>query len=278
MEKIGIAGIILIILNTIISYKGFKNSAFLRKYAFQIDEILVHKDYKRMITSGFLHVNWIHFGFNMASLYFFSYCIESTVGIFSFLLIYFGSLIGGNLLALFIHRKHGDYSAVGASGAISGVILGAVALFKNMEVGLLFTTFGIPGWLYGLVFIIISIYGIKSQNNSIGHEAHLGGGIIGLLIAIALVPGVTAQNPIPIILVFVPSLIFLSIIFIKPDFLAVKKLLSEKPEGLLDVDDRYNIDKVTKEEELNALLDKIHNKGIHRLSKIEKERLEELSK
>lgn len=278
MEKVGIAGIILILLNAIVSFKGLKDHRFLRKYSFQIDEILIHKDYKRILTSGFLHVNWMHFGFNMFSLYFFSYAIESSLGVFHFLIIYFGSLIGGNLLALYIHRNHGDYSAIGTSGAISGIILGSVAVFKNMEIGLFFTGFDIPGWLYSIAFIIISIYGIKSQNDTIGHEAHLGGGIIGLLIAITMVPTAISQNTVPIALVLIPSIIFLSILLIRPDFLIVKKILSEKPEGLLDVDDRYNIEKVTKEEELNALLDKINKKGIHKLSKAEKERLEELSK
>jgi len=61
-------------------------------------------------------------------------------------------------------------------------------------------------------------------------------------------------------------------------FLQFKKTIKQKPEGLLDVDDRYNDTKIEKEKELNELLDKISNQGIDKLSKLEKERLEELSK
>ncbi|MDY8134194.1 DUF6576 domain-containing protein [Aquimarina sp. 2201CG5-10] len=57
-----------------------------------------------------------------------------------------------------------------------------------------------------------------------------------------------------------------------------KKELQQKPEGLLDPDDKYNSKKVAKEQELNKLLDKINKKGIDKLSKEEKDRLEELSK
>ncbi|MBQ4803663.1 hypothetical protein J8L88_12445 [Aquimarina sp. MMG015] len=57
-----------------------------------------------------------------------------------------------------------------------------------------------------------------------------------------------------------------------------KKSIKEKPEGLLDIDDRYNSNKIEKEKELNDLLDKINKQGIDKLTKIEKERLEELSK
>ncbi|KAA1245810.1 rhomboid family intramembrane serine protease [Aquimarina sp. RZ0] len=278
MKEIGLAGVFLFIINGLITYKGLKNISFLRKYSFQVDEVLIHKDYKRLLTAGFLHVHWFHFGFNMLSLYFFSFHLETTVGVFKFIIIYFGSLIGGNLLALYIHRNKEDYSAVGASGAISGIIFASIALFEDLQIGFFFIPIGIPGWLYGLLFVLVSIYGIRSQRDSIGHEAHLGGGIIGLLIAITMVPNSIFKNYIAITLVAVPTIIFISIILIRPDFLIFKKTLVEKPEGLLDIDDKYNTEKVTKEQELNTLLDKINEKGIKKLSKAEKERLEELSR
>jgi len=73
-------------------------------------------------------------------------------------------------------------------------------------------------------------------------------------------------------------IIFLVVKWLKPDFLAFKKDITKKPEGLITIDDEFNIAKVDKEDELNALLDKISSKGIDKLSEIEKERLEELSK
>lgn len=278
MEDIGIAGLVLIVINIIVSYKGFKDNIFLETYSFKVDEILIRKDYKRLIISGFLHVSWSHLVFNMLSLYFFSTGIESELGIFQFLIIYFGGLIGGNLFALYIHKNHGDYSAVGASGAISGVIFASIALFEGMGVGFFFIPISIPGWLYGLLFVLLSIYGIKSQKDNIGHEAHLGGGIIGLLIALIMVPSSLLQNHVPIALLLVPTLIFLIVILLKPDFLIFKKINFGKAEGLLDVDDKYNATKIDKEKELNQLLDKIHKNGIKKLTKKEKERLEELSK
>ena len=73
-------------------------------------------------------------------------------------------------------------------------------------------------------------------------------------------------------------LIFLFVKWLKPDFLQFRKSINEKPEGLLDVDDRYNAAKVEKEKELNEILDKINVQGFNKLSKLEKDRLEELSK
>ncbi|WP_298543670.1 DUF6576 domain-containing protein [uncultured Aquimarina sp.] len=81
---------------------------------------------------------------------------------------------------------------------------------------------------------------------------------------------------IPLIIAII--IIFVFIKWLKPDFLQFKKTIQQKPEGLLDIDDRYNVNKIEKEKELNRLLDKINNQGIDKLSKSEKERLKELSK
>jgi len=84
-----IIGIILIIANIAFSYKGFTNDAFFESYKFEVNRILINKDYKRLITSGFLHVGWTHLIFNMFSLYMFSGAIEETLGGIRFLIIYF---------------------------------------------------------------------------------------------------------------------------------------------------------------------------------------------
>jgi len=89
--------------------------------------------------------------------------------------------VGGNLLALVIHRKNPSYSSVGASGAINGVIFASIAVFPGMKI------FFMPGWVFGLIFILYSLYGIRSQKQNIGHESHLGGALAGMLVAILFI-------------------------------------------------------------------------------------------
>src|SRR5437868_12777960 len=115
MEDISVIGLILILCNVIVSYYGFKDSVFFDSYKFNVDSILVDKEYKRLISSGFLHGSWTHLAFNMMSLYAFSEVLEMSIGPVKFLIIYFASLLGGNLLSLFVHRNNGNYSAIGAS-------------------------------------------------------------------------------------------------------------------------------------------------------------------
>ncbi|MFL5728581.1 MAG: rhomboid family intramembrane serine protease [Cytophagaceae bacterium] len=276
MQDFGIIALIILLVNVVVSYKGLKSHSYFDKYSFQVDKILINKEYRRLITSGFLHVSWTHLLFNMASFYCFSFALGAEFGIAKFLLIYFCSLIGGNLFCLYIHRNHGDYSAAGASGAISGLIFASIVIFPDMEVGMLFLPIHIPTWIYGLTYVLISIYGIRSQSDNIGHEAHLGGGLVGLLIAIGLEPGSVVHNYLPILLIVIPSAVFIYFILTKPAFLLVDNYFQKNRE-IYDVDDNYNYEKRLDEKELDRLLDKIHQKGINSLSKREKEKLEQLS-
>ena len=277
MEGIGVITLLLIITNGIVTYKGLKDFIFFDKFLFNVDHILVDKDYKRIITSGFLHANWTHFGFNMITLYLFSKNLESYIGILAFLVLYSISLIGGNLLALYIHRNHPDYSAIGASGAVSGLVFASIGLFPGMKIGFILLPIYIPAWLYGIAYVLYSIYGIKSMKDNIGHEAHLGGGIVGLLIAIGINPSIIQTNYFPIILILIPSLFFLYLVIKKPHFLILQNPFS-KPKNIITIDDKYNSNKVSKQNELDRILDKINKKGYDKLSKKEKDTLNELSK
>ncbi|WP_340154853.1 rhomboid family intramembrane serine protease [uncultured Winogradskyella sp.] len=277
MEEIGILTLSLIIVNGIVTYKGLNDFTFLDKFSFNVHEILVNKDYKRLITSGFLHVDWVHFTFNMLTLYLFSKSLENSIGILALLILYFASLIGGNLLALYIHRNHPDYTAIGASGAVSGLVFASIGLFPGMELGFILLPIFFPAWLYGIAYVVYSIYGIKSQRDNIGHEAHLGGGIVGLLIAIVINPNIMVTNTLPIMLILIPTLTFLFLIIKKPHVLLVKNPFS-KSKNVYTVEDKYNSNKTSKQTELDSILDKINKKGYDKLSKKEKDRLNKLSK
>jgi membrane associated rhomboid family serine protease len=276
MEITGAIGFIIMVITVIFSAKGFTNSSFFARYAFEVEKILVYRDYKRLFTSGLLHVNWLHLIFNMLTLYFFARGLTYTLGWVSFLAIYVGSLLGGNLFALFVHKRHSDYTAVGASGAVNGVVFAAVAISPGMTLNLL-GILPLPAWLYALLFVGVSIYGIRSRKDNVGHEAHLAGALVGMIIAIAIHPSSLVDNYLPILLVTVPSILFILFIIRRPDALFVQNLFHRTHQNFT-VDDRYNIYKRTRQEELDRILEKIHKKGINSLSRQEKQTLKEFSK
>ncbi len=278
MESIGIASLLIIIINIVFSYNGFLKKSFFEKYKFNVYEILENKEYIRLISSGFLHVSWTHLLFNIVSLYSFSQIIETSLGSINFLLIYFGSLIGGDLLSLYIHRYHSDYSSVGASGAICGIIFACIALFPEIGIGPMFLPIHIPGWIYGLVYVLFSIYGIRSKDDNIGHEAHLGGALIGLIISIIIEPSSLSENYWIILLITIPCIVFIYLILTKPHILLVDNLFFKKQDNYYNIDHKYNAEKIASQKEIDTILEKINKKGINSLNKTEQAKLDKFSK
>lgn len=277
MESFGMIVLALIVINIVISYKGFRDYAFFRRYSFDISQVRLRREYIRFVSSGFLHSGWMHLIFNMAALYSFGDILEKSVGGGRFLLLYFSSLILGNLLSWFINRNKPSYTAIGASGAVSGIVFATIALYPDMHMGLLFIPISLPAWIFGLLYVLYCMVGIRGQRDNIGHDAHLGGGISGLLLLLAMYPHVITYNYFPILAILIPSLIFLYLIFTRPDFLLVNNPFGKKEDGYT-IEDRYNASKRLKERELDRLLDKISTHGINSLTKKEKDRLEELSR
>ena len=228
-----------------------------------------------MVTSGFLHVNWLHLIFNMFALYFFSSSLESYLGPFNFIIIYFAGLIGGDLLTLLLHKNDGGYSSVGASGAIAGVIFASIALFPHMQIGLLFIP--VPAWLFGLIYILYSIYGIRSNKDNIGHDAHLGGALVGMATGLIMFPSAFAANYPTILLIALPAVAFIILIIKRPSVLLINNLFFNKHRHL-NLEDRYNLNKRSQQKEIDDILEKIHKRGMSSLTKREKSMLEEYSR
>jgi len=267
-----VISILLIIATALVSYRGFKDHFFFEKYEFGVDKVKLYKDYKRLITSGFLHVNWMHLIFNMLGLFFFAGSLIAVLGPLQFLLIYFGSMVGGNLLSLLVYKNQGDYTSVGASGAVNGAIFATIALEPGIRIMFM------PGWLFGLLYIGLTIWGVRSKRDNIGHEAHLGGAIIGMLLAICFQPAALLQNYITILIIAVPTLVFIYLIITRPHVLMIDNLFFKKHTNHYSVDHKYNESKYNQQQEIDRILDKISKRGINSLSQKEKQMLKDYSK
>ena len=277
MTDNGIIGLLLIVANVAFSYKGFKNSLFFNKYEFEVEKILIYKDYKRLVTSGFLHTNWMHLIFNMLALYFFSGSVEAYLGPIQLLLIYFISLAGGNLFSLYIHKNQSDYSAVGASGAICGIIFASIALFPGMGIGLFFIPLSIPGWLFGLAYVLYAIYGIKSRRTNSGHDAHLAGALIGMLVALLFEPSAFVSNYFTILVIAIPTIAFMYLVITRPHLLLIDNAFFRRKKNHYSIDHKVNAEKTNNQKEIDSILDKISKHGMNSLTRQEKEKLKQYS-
>jgi membrane associated rhomboid family serine protease len=192
----------IIAFTVLMSYKGINDLSFFRKYEFHIRSIRKGEQI-RMISSGFLHVDMSHLLFNMLTLWFFAPLVLTYLGNWTFVLIYMGSLIFGNLLTYAFNKSNYSYRAVGASGAVTGVLYSAILLQPDMMLGLFFVI-PIPAYLFGILYLLYSIYGMKTKNDNIGHSAHFGGAIGGYIITLIEQPQLFIEHTLMVVLLTIP--------------------------------------------------------------------------
>lgn len=209
MYNLGLITIVIIAANVIVSFKGFGDRLFFEKYKFNVGSIR-RGEQIRMVSSGFLHADTTHLLMNMITLYFFAGTVISQLGNFNFIIIYFASLVFGNLLSLYLHKEEFWYSAIGASGAVTGVLYAAILLDPSMSLYMFFIPIPIPGYIFGIAYLLYSIYGMKNRIGNIGHDAHFGGAVGGYAVTLLLAPSLFKTDlghvgllAIPIIILFV---------------------------------------------------------------------------
>lgn len=188
--------LILILLNVLVSgYALFGDQSVVDRFSFRPVHILKGRQYYRLVSAGFLHVGFGHLLFNMITLYFFGPPMEMVLGSLPFLGLYFGSELAAHGLSLVLHRENSNYAAIGASGAISGVLFG-YCLFRPFDsIYVMLIPIGIPAILFAVAYVAISMYAMQhgrsqGMTGGIAHEAHLGGAVGGLLLTILLEPRV----------------------------------------------------------------------------------------
>ncbi|MBN2077704.1 MAG: rhomboid family intramembrane serine protease [Spirochaetes bacterium] len=187
------------------SVAGFRFAAVREKCLFQVGAIRSKGELHRLVTPLFLHGDWIHLAFNMFSFYSFSAHMEAAFGPSIVAAIYFPSGIIGNLLALASHRKRADYSALGASGAVAGIIFASIFMLPGGSVYVFPVPVAIPAWAFALLFMAVSLYGIGRGGTGIGHEAHLGGALSGIACAIIHDHSIIQREPLLLAALVVPS-------------------------------------------------------------------------
>jgi membrane associated rhomboid family serine protease len=198
--------IVIIAVTILFSLKGFNDLAFFRKFEFHIGSIRAG-DHIRMVTSGFLHGDMGHLFFNMFTLYMFAPVVINYFGSASFFLIYMASLVFGSLLTLWMHKNDYSYRAIGASGAVIGILYSAILIDPTMNLYLFFVPIPIPAYLFGIGYLLYSIYGMKAKNDNIGHTAHFGGAIGGYLITLLKEPAMIVDNAFMVVLLAIPIII-----------------------------------------------------------------------
>ena len=209
--------LIVIAVTAVISFIAFNNQNIFEKYKFNVGAILRNKEFIRLLSAGFLHGDLMHLLFNMMTLYFFGPIVNQAFGDFGFLMIYFGSILLGNLFSLYLYKNQSWYSAIGASGGVSGILFASIAMIPDLGIYFFFIPIPIPGYIFGFLYFAYSVYSMLNprQQDNIGHAAHLGGAFFGLIYAVALQPERAIENALFLGIMSIPLIYMAYQVFVK---------------------------------------------------------------
>ena len=127
---------------------------------------------------------------NMMTLFFFGPVVEKTLGTDGFLVVYFGAVLTSGIVSFYVNRNRPDYSSLGASDGVLGVLLSFCMFYPLSPIYIMFLPIGIPAILFAVLFVAISAGMMGREGNRIAHEGHLGGALAGIVLTILMRPDV----------------------------------------------------------------------------------------
>ncbi len=177
---------IIIAITAIVSIIAFNDRNTYNKLILYPYAMNTPSEYYRLLSSGFIHADWGHLIFNMVTFYSFGSNMELICNEISnkymYIILYLSGIVVASLPAFFKHRNH----SLGASGGVSAVLFATIYFFPWAEIGLFIIPKGIPGILYGVLFLAFSAYMSRKGSDNIAHDAHFWGSVYGFVFAFVL--------------------------------------------------------------------------------------------
>ncbi len=188
--------LVIIIITVLVSIGGFNNQKIIDDLIFYPPAISKRNQWYRFFSCGLIHADWGHLIFNMYALYLFGagqrrngveYLFKDYFGdkgIWLYLIMYVAALAVCLLPTYGKHRDNYQYRSLGASGAVSAVIFAYMLFNPMVGMGLLFIPIFIPGFLFGILYLVISSWMAKKGHGNINHSAHIWGAVFGIAFVI----------------------------------------------------------------------------------------------
>ncbi len=188
--------LLIIIATVVVSAMAMQNPALFHRLSFSPWLIDQRRQGWRFLSYGLIHAGWMHLAVNMFVLYSFGDQVEEAFqmlfgrpkGLLFFFLLYVGGILFSTIFDYGKHRRNAYYTAVGASGAVASVLFSSILLMPTASLIVFPIPIPIPAWLFGILYLIYSVYMGKKGNDNIGHNAHFFGAVFGLLYTILLKP------------------------------------------------------------------------------------------
>jgi membrane associated rhomboid family serine protease len=199
---------LLIGVSIVMSLLAFNKDSLKFKLLLNPYRVIQGKEYYRVLTHAFIHGDYMHLFVNMYVFWGFGTSVEQiftnqslfesnfqsfefwgeTQGIIYFLLLYFGGVLFAAIPALRKHKDNPDYNSLGASGAVSSVLLAYILMFPQNKLMFIFLPIPIPAYVMGIIFFVYESFMNRRGGTGIAHDAHLWGALFGLGFMMLLSP------------------------------------------------------------------------------------------
>lgn len=184
----------LMIMIGLVTYVSWQRPDLHRKLMLNPYDTIRGRQYYRLLTSGFVHNNTTHLFLNLFTLYFMGKGVETifamnfgTAGPVLYVVLFITAVIVANIPTTMKYKDSPHYNSLGASGAVSALVLAFILNDPLQELELYFFI-PIPGYLLGVLFIVYSVVMSKRNVDNINHDAHLFGALYGMIFMLALRP------------------------------------------------------------------------------------------
>ena len=121
---------------------------------------------------------------------YFQVCFGEGLGIVLYVLLYVSAMAVSTLWDLFKYRDDWNYSAVGASGAVSAILFASILFEPKMGIYIYLIPIPVPGYIFAPLYLLYCWWMAKRNADNIGHTAHFWGAVYGLLFPLACRPDI----------------------------------------------------------------------------------------
>jgi len=186
---------LIFVFTIVTSIYAFSNPQLFGRYMLHPYSVYRHQRMYTVLTSGLIHRDWGHLLFNMLTFFFFGFSLESILagvsawGHLQFAGIYLMGLILSDIPTIYKQRENTLYYSLGASGAICAVLFSFILFQPKAMLGV-FMIIPMPAWVFGILFLVYCAWAAKQARDSINHDAHFYGALVGVVLTLIFHPWV----------------------------------------------------------------------------------------
>ncbi len=142
----------------------------------------------RLLTAGWIHADVMHLATNLFVLFMFADRVVAKFGPLIFVAFYVSAVVVAFIPTTLRHMNQPRYNSLGASGAVAAVMFSAILLYPKMKMSLLILPIPVPGVVFGVLYMIYSVWRSYDVRDNVNHSAHFSGALYGVIVTAVLAP------------------------------------------------------------------------------------------